>query len=150
MSNKLFSLDLISPEILIQIKKGFTVRPLERSDYDKGFSCFDVGFLKVLSQLTTTGNITRSEFNNRFDYLLKHNHEYFTIVIEDTSNSKIVGAGTIFVERKFIHHNGLVGHIEDIVTDSSYRGFNLGKIIIETLKYIGEKTGCYKSILFFI
>ena len=109
---------------------------------------FHIGFLKVLSQLTTTGNITRSEFNNRFDYLKQHNHEYFTIVIEDLVNQKIVGAGTIFVERKFIHHNGLVGHIEDIVTDSACRGLNLGKIIIESLKYIGEKTGCYKSLFF--
>ena len=42
--------------------------------------------------------------------------------------------------------NGLVGHIEDIVTHSEYRGHNLGKMVIETLKYIGEQTGCYKSI----
>lgn len=83
----------------------------------------------------------------RFAYLKAHNYEYFTIVIEDVKNKKIVGAGTILVERKFIHANGLVGHIEDIVTHSDYRGLRLGYWVIETLKYIGESTGCYKIIL---
>ena len=45
-----------------------------------------------------------------------------------------------------MHHNGLVGHIEDIVTHSDYRGFKLGKMVIETLKHIGDLTGCYKII----
>jgi glucosamine-phosphate N-acetyltransferase len=67
-------------------------------------------------------------------------------VIEDVPKKRIVGAGTIFVERKFVHHNGLVGHIEDIVTHQDYRGHNLGRLVIETLKYIGEKRGCYKSV----
>lgn len=45
---------------------------------------------------------------DRFAYLKAHNYEYFTIVIEDTAKGLIVGAGTILVERKFVHHNGLV------------------------------------------
>ena len=42
---------------------------------------------------------------------------------------------------------GLVGHIEDIVTHSEYRGLNLGRLVIETLKGIGKAKGCYKIIL---
>lgn len=38
----------------------------------------------------------------------QHNYEYYTIVIEDTNKQCIVGAGTIMVERKFVHMNGLV------------------------------------------
>ncbi len=87
-----------------------------------------------------------SQSVDRYNYLKAHNHEYFTIVIEDTKKEKIVGAGTLLVERKFVHHNGLVGHVEDIVTHSDYRGLNLGRLIIETLKYIGKKKGCYKGI----
>lgn len=34
---------------------------------------------------------------------------------------------------------------EDIVTHADYRGHNLGRLVIETLKFIGLKTGCYKS-----
>ena len=39
------------------------------------------------------------------------------------------------------------GHIEDIVVDSSYRGKNLGKRIIELLKSIAHVNDCYKVIL---
>ncbi|KAI8901095.1 acyl-CoA N-acyltransferase [Globomyces pollinis-pini] len=140
MTDQLFSPKLISPEVIKSIKPGFVVRPLSSGDYEKGF-------LECLGMLTSVGKMPKADFLNRYNYLKKHNHEYFTIVIEDVKNKKIVGAGTIFVERKFIHHNGLVGHIEDIVTHSDYRGFNLGRLVIETLKHIGEQTGCYKIIL---
>lgn len=33
---------------------------------------------------------------------------YYTIVIEDTKLKRIIAAGTILVERKFVHMNGLV------------------------------------------
>ena len=35
----------------------------------------------------------------------------------------------------------------DIVTHSDYRGLKLGYYVIETLKFIGKKVGCYKIIL---
>ena len=54
-----------------------------------------------------------------------------------------------------------IGHIEDVVVDSSYRGFNLGlklllfwshwkfdlSRIIQELRRVGEAAGCYKVIL---
>ncbi|RKO92480.1 acyl-CoA N-acyltransferase [Blyttiomyces helicus] len=140
MADCLFSPSLISPEVKASLKPGFVVRPLAPSDYEKGF-------LEALSQLTTVGKLSKADFLDRYNYLKAHNYEYFTIVIEDVPKEKIVAAGTILVERKFVHGNGLVGHIEDIVTSSEYRGMNLGKLIIETLKYIGKQTGCYKIIL---
>ncbi|TPX57982.1 hypothetical protein PhCBS80983_g03462 [Powellomyces hirtus] len=100
LSQPLFDPIYISQDVQNQLKQGFIVRPLEPSDYEK----------------------------ERYAYLKAHNHEYFTIVIEDTQKQLIVGAGTILVERKFVHLNGLVGHIEDIVTRSDYRGLNLGKL----------------------
>ncbi|KAJ3411756.1 Glucosamine-phosphate N-acetyltransferase-like protein [Chytridiales sp. JEL 0842] len=136
----LFSTSLISPEVVKIMPAGYIVRPLEPSDYEKGF-------LTTLSDLTSVGNMTKSQFMDRFSYLKAHNYEYFVIVIEDVKNKTIVGSGTIFVERKFVHAGGLVGHIEDIVTSKNARGLNLGKLIIETLKHIGKATGCYKIIL---
>jgi glucosamine-phosphate N-acetyltransferase len=59
----------------------------------------------------------------------------------------IAACGTVFVERKFVHANGLVGHIEDIVVNEKYRKLKFGKIIIEQLKVIGKTKGCYKIIL---
>ncbi|KAH6563594.1 hypothetical protein BASA50_001631 [Batrachochytrium salamandrivorans] len=137
MLQGLFSVDYISPEVQQSLKPGFVVRPLHSDDYEKGF-------LDTLGMLTTVGQMSKGQFMERYSYLKAHNYEYFTIVIEDTVKAKIIGAGTIFVERKFVHSNGLVGHIEDIVTHSDYRGMNLGRLVIDTLKYIGKRTGCYK------
>ena len=53
----------------------------------------------------------------------------------------------MFLERKFIHGCGLVGHIEDIVTDTNVRGKGLGKLIINHLVEIARKNGAYKVLL---
>ncbi|TPX36650.1 hypothetical protein SmJEL517_g01400 [Synchytrium microbalum] len=140
MSDGLFSQSLISAAVQKSLPAGFVIRSLAPSDYEKGF-------LTALSQLTTVGTISKAQFIDRYNYLKKHNYEYFTIVIEEVGKKKIAAAGTIFVERKFIHENSLVGHIEDIVTLTDYRGLNLGKAIIECLKHIGKNAGCYKIIL---
>lgn len=52
---------------------------------------------------------------------------YYVIVIEDMATKNIAAAGTILVEHKFVHQNGLVGHIEDIIVNEQYRGKNFGK-----------------------
>lgn len=47
----LFSASLISPEVQSQLPEGYTIRPLQRGDYAKGF-------LDVLRVLTTVGDVT--------------------------------------------------------------------------------------------
>ncbi|KAJ3406156.1 hypothetical protein CcCBS67573_g03474 [Chytriomyces confervae] len=133
----LFSPSLISPQVIKSLKQGYAIRPLEKADYGKGF-------LETLGSLTTVGAVTKQQFEERFEYLKTRNDTYFTIVVEDIAKSRIIGAGSVVVERKFVHGCGLVGHIEDIVTAESARGLNLGRLIIETLKEIGRKNGCYK------
>ncbi|CAG8816050.1 34785_t:CDS:2, partial [Gigaspora margarita] len=141
----LFSSDLISSEVQAALPKGHTIRPLSSEDYEKGF-------LDVLTVLTTVGDMSKAQFlgkskvnaKERFYYLKAHNHEYFTLVIVSPED-RIIGAGTIFIERKFIHNNGLVGHIEDIAVDKNQQGKKLGLRIIQALKHIGAKTGCYKD-----
>ena len=72
---------------------------------------------------------------------------YKIIVVEDVRRERIVGAGTVLVEKKFIRDLGLCGHIEDIVVDKTYRGKNLGRRIIELLKATAQVNDCYKVIL---
>ncbi|KAI9325112.1 acyl-CoA N-acyltransferase [Zopfochytrium polystomum] len=136
----LFSEKLISPDVVKAMPAGYIVRPLAPGDYEKGF-------LETLGALTTVGKLSKQQFLDRFNYMKATKDHYYTIVIEDTKKSRVVGAGTVLVERKFVHENGLVGHIEDIVTAESARGLNLGRLIIETLKHIGKSVGCYKIIL---
>ena len=40
-----------------------------------------------------------------------------------------------------------MGHIEDVVVDTTYRGYGLGKKIIGVLVDHAKKMGCYKVIL---
>ncbi|CAG8533013.1 7030_t:CDS:2 [Paraglomus occultum] len=135
----LFSASLISPEVQAALPPGYKVRPLASDDYERGF-------LDTLAVLTEIGDISKAQFLERFNYLKQHNHEYFTIVIL-SPDDRVVGAGTIFVERKFIRNTGLVGHIEDIAVNKNQQGKKLGLRVIQTLKYIGANRGCYKVIL---
>lgn len=135
----LFSPSLISAEIQSVLPEGYSARPLRRSDYH-------LGYLDVLRVLTTVGDITESMWNERYDYYSKRNDEYYLIVICD-GNSKIVGTGSLIVERKFIHALGLVGHIEDIAVAQDQQGKKLGLRIIQTLDYVAAKVGCYKVSL---
>ncbi|XP_041969349.1 probable glucosamine 6-phosphate N-acetyltransferase [Aricia agestis] len=115
------------------------VRPLQRSDFDKGF-------LQLLGQLTSTGNISRKQFDERFTQM-KNSGGYYVTVIEDKRNSKIIGAATLTVEQKFIHNCSLRGRLEDVVVNDTYRGKQLGKLIVVTVSLLAQELGCYKMSL---
>ncbi|KAF1989137.1 putative glucosamine-phosphate N-acetyltransferase [Aulographum hederae CBS 113979] len=136
----LFSSTLISPTVLSALPEGYSCRPLQRSDYN-------IGFLDVLRVLTTVGDVSEEAFGERFDWFKNSaGGGYYVLVVLD-AQEKIVGTGTLVVERKFIHNLGLVGHIEDIAVAKDQQGKKLGLRIIQALDYVAEKTGCYKSIL---
>jgi len=78
---------------------------------------------------------------------MKLANTYFIVVIEDTKIGKIIGTATAFTELKFIRGVNKTGHVEDVVVDSKYRGKDLGKVLMEQLKSICFKVGCYKMIL---
>ena len=91
------------------------VRQLEAADFDKGF-------LELLGQLTSVGNVSREQFLARV-IDIRAGPEYVFVVEE---NEKIIASGTLLVERKFARGCGLCGHIEDIVVDASQRGKGMG------------------------
>ncbi|KAM3086201.1 Glucosamine-phosphate N-acetyltransferase-like protein [Clarireedia jacksonii] len=135
----LFSSELISPEIAASLPESYTIRALKKSDYAKGF-------LDVLRVLTTVGDVTEEQFNQRYDWMnTQGKGGYYLLVIED--QGKIVGTGALIVERKFIHDLGMVGHIEDIAVAKDQQGKKLGLKMIQALDFVAEKIGCYKSIL---
>lgn len=69
--------------------------------------------------------------------------EYYILVVLDGSG-RIVGTGALVVERKFIHNLGMVGHVEDIAVARDQQGMKLGLRIMEALRGVGERVGCYK------
>lgn len=90
-TDPLFSSHLISPAVVEALPENYSIRPLERTD-------FDAGFLDVLRVLTTVGDISKEEFEGRYDQMLA-GAGYHILVILDGEN-KIVGTGALIVERK--------------------------------------------------
>ncbi|XP_064536265.1 probable glucosamine 6-phosphate N-acetyltransferase isoform X1 [Drosophila montana] len=115
------------------------VRPLKDTDYDRGF-------LQLLSQLTHVGNVTRTQFLTRFSQM-KASGDYYVTVIEDTRKGEIIGAASLIIERKFIHNCSVRGRLEDVVVNDTYRGKQLGKLIVVTVSLLAEHLGCYKMSL---
>lgn len=117
----------------------FIIRKLEIYDYDKGY-------IDLLRQLTEVGNITKQEFITQY-YLLLNNQYHRIYVIVDSIVNKVIASGTVFIEPKFIHGCGSVGHIEDIIINKDYRGQNLGTHLIKHLLLVSKYYKCYKVIL---
>lgn len=115
------------------------VRPLQDGDYNRGF-------LEILGQLTDVGNISLPQFLNRFAQM-RASGDYFVTVIEDTRKNKIIGSATLVLERKFIRNCAIRGQLEDVVVDDTYRGKQLGKLIVVTVSLLAEYLGCYKMTL---
>ena len=132
----LFSSRLISPEVLAALPPGYTIRPLCRSDFQRGY-------LDVLRVLTTVGEVSDEQWNQRYDWISSRNDEYYLLVVCDEAE-RIVGTGSLIVERKFIHSLGLVGHIEDIAVEKGQQGKKLGLRIIQALDFVASNVGCYK------
>lgn len=91
----LFSADLLSPSVQAELPEGYKLRALRSEDYEHGF-------LDCLRVLTTVGDISRQEFDERYQWLAKQDGTYFILVIEDTNFNppRIVGTGALIVERK--------------------------------------------------
>jgi len=92
---QLFSSDLISPAVLAALPKGYTARPLQRTDFREGH-------LDPIRDLAYVGDITEEQWIERFDLMHKCTGTYYTVVIldENRKRRKIVGTGTLFVEKK--------------------------------------------------
>jgi len=135
----LFSPSLISPTVLSLLPENYTMRPLRRSDYNNGF-------LDVLRVLTSVGEFSMEDWNVRYDWMARRNDEYFVLVICN-EEGRVVGTGSLIVERKFIHSLGMVGHVEDIAIEKGQQGNKLGLRMIQALDYMAKRVGCYKSIL---
>lgn len=105
-----------------------------------------VSYCELLKQLTSIDpdKITKEEFISHLQ-LIKSNplHKIFVAKL----NGKIIGTTTVLIEPKFIHNLSRVSHIEDVVVDSNYRSYGIGKLLINKAITISKELGCYKIIL---
>ena len=91
-------------------------------------------------------DVTAEDFARRFEKLASSGI-YHIVVVEHVATSRVVATATMLVEHKFIRNCATAGHIEDVVVDSDYRGFGLGRQVVEHLLQKGSDIGCYKVIL---
>jgi glucosamine-phosphate N-acetyltransferase len=102
------------------------------------------GFLESLDSLRKASDLKPKKAKIIFKKMRSIPDHVIYVAVRD---SKIIGAATIFVEQKFIHQGGKVGHIEDVVVNKEHQGEGIGLKLIKALIQYAEKKGCYKTVL---
>ena len=102
------------------------------------------GFLESLDSLRKASDLD-SEIGKDILRKIIANPDHIIHVAE--INGKIVGSTTLFVEQKFIHNGGRVGHIEDVVVSKKYEGRGIGIKLVNSLLEKAKAMNCYKTIL---
>jgi len=114
-----------------------TIRKIEFADLSNGF-------LESLDSLRKASELDPKKAQEILtDIKSKSNHVIYVAVLD----SLIVGSATIFLEQKFIHNGGKVGHIEDVVVRKNYQRKRIGEKLVNALLEYAKKNGCYKTIL---
>lgn len=90
-SEPLFSPTLLPAEVTSTLPTGFTLRPLEKADFQKGY-------LDCLTVLTWVGDLSEAEWGQRYDEMEAAKGTYYLLAIEH--QGRIVGTGSLVVERK--------------------------------------------------
>lgn len=127
-------------------KLNLLARPLKQSDFENGY-------LNLLRQLTEVGDISRDEFEKRFNQMKQINNlmsqeQYIIVVIEDRETKNIVAASTLFLELKFIHKCAVRGRLEEVAVLDTYRGKGIGLIIVDIIVQLAKEIyQCYKLTL---
>lgn len=103
-------------------------------------------FFKVLNQLSP---IIKPEYNDWVTFINELNPTQQQIIVAiDHDTEKVVGTGSVLIQKKIIHNMGKVAHIEDVVIDNNLRGKGLGKELINHLQDIAIAQSVYKITLY--
>ena len=102
------------------------------------------GFLESLDSLRKASGLSPKKAKEIFKKIKSDKNYKIYIAILD---SRVVGTATIFIEQKFIHDGGKVGHIEDVAIRKNYKDKGIGQKIVKALLEYAKKKGCYKTIL---
>jgi glucosamine-phosphate N-acetyltransferase len=100
------------------------------------------GFLETLDALKPTG-LSHQQAIEIYRNRLKSRLQTYVALMGD----RIVGTASVFIEPKFIHSGGVVGHIEDVSVNSESQKHGIGRALVEHLLSVCRRNGCYKVIL---
>jgi len=113
------------------------IREIEEDDIEKGF-------LETLDFLRNASGLDKNKTKEILKKIKQNPDHIIHVAIDD---KKIVGSTTLFIEQKFIHDGGLVGHIEDVVVRKDYEGQGIGMKLVISLLDVAKQRKCYKTIL---
>lgn len=114
---------------------GLTIRLMDATDLERGF-------LQALSALKPV-ELTKQEAIDVYRERLKSKIRTYVAVIDE----QIAGTASVFIEPKFIHGGGVVGHIEDVAVNPAFQKHGVGRALVEHLLEECREFRCYKVIL---
>jgi len=104
-----------------------------------------INLMPVLKQLSPSSK--EDDFDKLkkiLENITKDNCHYLCVVEED---NKIMGSGTLLIQKNLSHYGMPYGHIENIVVDIKHRKKGIGNKIVLHLIEKAKEAGCYKLIL---
>ena len=113
------------------------IREIEEDDIEKGF-------LETLDFLRNASSLDKNKAKEILKKIKQNPDHIIHVAIDD---KKIVGSTTLFIEQKFIHNGGFVGHIEDVVVRKDYEGKGIGIKLVTSMLECAKEKNCYKTIL---
>ena len=113
------------------------IREIEEGDLEKGF-------LETLDFLRNSSELDKNKAKEILKKIKQNPNHIIHVAIDDR---KIVGSTTLFIEQKFIHNGGFVGHIEDVVVRKDYEGKGIGIKLVTSMLERAKEKNCYKTIL---
>jgi glucosamine-phosphate N-acetyltransferase len=118
------------------------------NDYPSHKEKIIMSYFKLIKQLSDTVNYDIDKFIFNVNQINNYGIIYVAYLDTPTSDEFIiVASGTCFLEPKIIHNFMNVGHIEDIVVDTNFRGKGIANNILNNLKNYAVYNNCYKVIL---
>ena len=115
--------------------KPFKIRLMDATDLDRGF----LDALRALKAI----ELTEQQAIDVYRHRLKSRIRTYVAVMDD----RIAGTASVFIEPKFIHSGGVVGHIEDVAVHPGFQKHGIGRALVDHLLEVCREFHCYKVIL---
>ena len=112
-----------------------TIRLMDATDLRRGF-------LVALGSLKPT-ELTDEQALDVFRRRMRSRLKTYVALRDD----RVAGTASLFIEPKFIHNGGIVGHIEDVAVHTAYQHHGIGGALVGHLLTVCRDAGCYKVIL---
>ena len=112
-----------------------TIRLMDATDLRRGF-------LVALGSLKPT-ELTDEQALDVFRRRMRSRLKTYVALMDD----RVAGTASLFIEPKFIHSGGIVGHIEDVAVHTAYQHHGIGGALVGHMLTVCRDAGCYKVIL---